>query len=533
MRRLRICLINPAFKPSYWGMEHAMPVLSRSRRCYVVTGALPTLAALVPQPHDVVLLDENVEPIDFAALENFDVIGVTGMIVQRERMLEILHRLRGSRATVIVGGPYVSVAREEFAGLCRSRFIGEAETTFPAFLEALANGQPLAELYEQAERSDMAQVPVPRYDKLMRDAYMVATLQFSRGCPFLCEFCDIITIFGRRPRTKLPEQMLREVEAIRAAGFSTCFLVDDNFIGNKAKARAFLQELVAWQEANGFPIAFLTEASVNLSEDPEFIELMVRANFREVFVGIESPRPASLLETRKVQNMRGESLAQQIQTIRDGGLTVQAGFIVGFDNDDERIFDEQFRFVQETGIGKAAIAMLTPIPTTPLYDRLLAEGRLDPGNALLSFRPKQMDRQTLLDGYRNLLRRLYDPDRYFERLLQGYANSPRFRSRRAALDARLRRKRSPRALLAGQAGLWALVLRFLRVLLPSREGRALLRSYMRNWRRNRRLPEHIGFASFLRLCIEHRHFFLITRSNNVDYIGGLQLSPTAATVQGA
>ncbi|MDU8909794.1 B12-binding domain-containing radical SAM protein [Aestuariicoccus sp. MJ-SS9] len=519
MKPLRICLINPRVPASYWGMEHAVSVMSRTRQSYMVPGALPALAALVPEEHEVVLLDENVEEIEIAALSRFDVIGVTGMIVQRERMFELLGLLRDLPARVILGGPYVTVEEQRFEGLCDTRFIGEADTTWPAYLDDLAHGRPVAERYEQANRTDMEAVPAPRYDALRRGGYRVASLQFSRGCPFLCEFCDIITIFGRKPRTKRPEQMLREVEAIRAAGFDTCFLVDDNFIGNKKKDREFLLALKAWQEANGYPIGFTTEASINLADDPEFIGLMVDVGFREVFIGIESPRPESLAETRKVQNTRGGDLGDKVRIVRDHGLTVQAGFIVGFDNDDARIFDEQFRFIQDTGIAKAAIALLTPIPSTPLYDRLKAEGRLDLSNDLLIFAPRQMDRGTLLKGYRALLHRLYDPETYFARLLDGYAASPGFRQRRGALNRKITATRQ-------RAGLPALAaagpaMRFARALLPTVQGRALMAAYWRAWRRNRALPGGIAipFASFLGLCIEHRHFYLMAHTDDTNYIG--------------
>ena len=521
LRPLRICLINPRFEPSYWGLDHAMPILPGGQKCYTVTGALPALAGLVPEPHETVLLDENVEDIDFAALDRFDVIGITGMIVQRARMFELLARLEGHRATIVVGGPYASVAPAGFEGRCDAVFVGEAETTWPAFLDDLASGRPVLSRYEQVERTDMSEVPLPRYDLLRPGRYMVATLQFSRGCPFLCEFCDIITIFGRRPRTKSPEQMLRELDTIRAAGFGTCFLVDDNFIGNKAKAREFLIRLIAWQERHGYPIAFSTEASINLADDTDLIDLMVNANFREVFIGIESPRESSLLETRKVQNVRGDGLLDKIRRIRDHGLVVQAGFIVGFDSDDERIFEEQFRFIQSSGVAKAAIALLTPIPTTPLYERLVAEGRLDADRPDLMFEPKQMSREILIAGHRDLLNRLYDPEAYFGRLMEGYRDSPGFRRKRGEVNALIRRAPRLAARLGALAAQTGATARLMMALISEARGRKALASYWRHWRANRRLPGDaaISYASFLRLCIEHWHYFRIARSSEADYIG--------------
>ena len=394
--------------------------MPRDKRCWVVTGALPALAALAPPHCSVTLLDENVEQIDFGLLDRFDVIGVTGMIVQRRRMREILQNLQSLPAMIVVGGPYASVAEDAFAGLCDVTFVGEAEHTWPAFLTALAAGEPTAKRYEQLERTDMRSVPVPRYDLLKADRYQMASLQFSRGCPFLCEFCDIITVFGRKPRAKSPEQMLAECEAVRRAGLRRCFLVDDNFIGNKKEARRLLVTLIAWQLRNNYPLEFYTEASIDLAEYPDLIELMVQANFNQVFIGIESPRAKSLAETRKVQNIRGDSMENKIRRIRDGGLVVQAGFIVGFDSDDESIFDEQFEFIQRTGIAQALVARLSPVPTTPLYARLAAEGRLDFADDEIVFRPMRMSRDALKRGHAELVRRLYEPDSYFGRLFAGY-----------------------------------------------------------------------------------------------------------------
>jgi len=289
LRRLRVCLINPRFNPNYFGMDHLLPLLPGDKRNIMVTGALPALAALAPDHCSVDLVDENVEPIDFAALEGYDVIGVTGMIVQHQRMREILLRIKDYPATIVLGGPYVSVAEGQFTGLCDVRFIGESEQTWPGFLLALGRGEDVLERYEQADRTDMSTVPPPRYELLKAERYVMATLQFSRGCPFMCEFCDIITIFGRKPRMKSPAQMIREFDAIRAAGFTRCFLVDDNFIGNKYKAKELLAALIQWQEANHYPLIFTTEASINLADDAEMMQLMVKANFRQVFIGIESP----------------------------------------------------------------------------------------------------------------------------------------------------------------------------------------------------------------------------------------------------
>ncbi|MBZ9993444.1 B12-binding domain-containing radical SAM protein [Mesorhizobium sp. BH1-1-4] len=521
LRQLRVCLVNPRFRPSYWTRDEVLPVLPGNKRNWTVTGSLPALAALAPDHCEVVLLDENVEDVDFERLAGFDIIGVTGMIVQRDRLFEILDGLRDLPVTVVVGGPYVSVSEAEFLDRCDVRFIGEAEETWPAFLTAFALGETVQTRYEQNAKTNMETVPTPRYDLLKPGSYMMASLQFSRGCPFLCEFCDIITIFGRRPRLKLPAQMIREFEAIVRAGFRICFLVDDNFIGNKVKAKELLRALVDWQQANGYPLVFSTEASINLADDEEMLDLMRLANFRQVFIGVESPRAASLVETRKVQNVRGDSMIDKLQRIRDSGLVIQAGFIVGFDSDDDAIFDEQFEFIQQIGIAQASVAILCPIPTTPLYDRLKMEGRLDLDDPDVSFHPKSMTREALKIGYDRLVRRLYEPDAYFRRLVDGYVGSPGFRKNRATVAALAGRKRSVINRMADVASAILMAARLFRALLARRRVLSLGSAYVRHWRRNRRLcgREAIPLASFVLLCAEHWHFHTIALTSRKIEIG--------------
>ena len=434
-RRLAICLINPRSNPSYWTFDFGQQFfnLGRKKQYSMANGALVGVAALVPHEHEVVIVDENIESLDFQRLKQFDVIGVTGMIVQAERMLEILRKLRTLPATIVVGGPFVTVSEETFKSLSDVRFIGEAEETWPQFLKDLASGSPIKSRYEQAEKTDMTTVPVPRFDLLQPRRYTSAPVQFSRGCPFLCEFCDIITIFGRRPRVKRPEQVLVELESLVSYGFRECFLVDDNFIGNKLEAKRLLRKIIEWQESRNHPLTFSCEASINLADDAELIDLMVRARFRTVFIGIESPRKESLKETRKNQNVHGDSLLTKIDRIRKGGLFVVGGFIVGFDSDDMRIFDEQFDFIQASGIANLSISILTPLPTTPLYNRLREEGRLDLSDPEVAYLPKKMSRDQLKSGFRKLLKRLFDPHAYFARAFDGInasIESPGFSSSR-------------------------------------------------------------------------------------------------------
>ncbi len=300
-RRLKICLINPKFEPSYWGMDYALPIYPGNKRCTMTTGALPHLAGLVPE-HEVYLLDENVERIDFNFLRGFDIVGITGMVVQKERMKAILFRLRALGIFTVVGGAYASVDEEYFADLCDVVFSGEADETWPDFVASFAAGGINKKIYTQEHRTVMTAMPKPRYDLLKVDRYDSGSVQFSRGCPFQCEFCDIIVTFGRRSRTKEPEQVLEELEDMRKVGFFSCFIVDDNFIGDKKSAKDLLRLIIPWQRKHGYPLRLTTEASINLADDAELLDLMYQANFRSVFIGIETPRVASLQGKRQMNS---------------------------------------------------------------------------------------------------------------------------------------------------------------------------------------------------------------------------------------
>ncbi len=412
-----IVLINPRFEASFWGMEHAMPLFGKKANLPVA--CLPLLAALTPAEHRVTLLDENVEPLDFDRIARADIVGLTGMIVQRFRMREILAELKRRGAFVVVGGPWVTVQEDYFGDLADVIFVGEAEETWPRFLHEWQDSHH-ARRYEQAQKTDMTQVPTPRFDLLKMDQYMFGSVQFSRGCPYQCEFCDIIVTFGRRPRLKTSAQILAELEALRAQKIFMAFVVDDNLIGNKKAVKALLRDLLAWQRANGYPMRFFTEASLDLAEDPELLELMVDANFGAVFIGIESPNEASLRETKKLQNVRaGTTILDRVHTIQAAGLEVWSGMILGFDNDDENVFDAQRDFLRDARITHAMVGMLTAIPKTPLHARLAGEGRLDLEDASefgTNVIPLRMSREALRDGYVRELKDLYEPTAFFDRV---------------------------------------------------------------------------------------------------------------------
>ncbi|MBI4247573.1 MAG: B12-binding domain-containing radical SAM protein [Candidatus Rokubacteria bacterium] len=366
------------------------------------------MAGLTPAAHDVVLCDENVEDIDFDV--GADIVGITGFVVHKRRMFEIIDEFRRRGRFIVVGGPFATLCPEELRGKADVVFVGEAEHTWPRFLADYAAGVWQTE-YNDAEKPSMLDSPLPRFDLLKVDRYRTMTIQFARGCPFTCEFCDIIVMYGRRPRTKSVAQVMAEVETIHGLGVTNIFVVDDNFIGNKKDAKELLKAIAAWQESRGYPIEFMTEVSLNVAQDDELLQLMKRANFATIFVGIESPRRASLQESGKMQNTRGD-LVTSVHRIQAAGIQVMAGMIVGFDSDDPSIFEEQFHFIQEARIPISMTGMLNAMPKTPLYKRLAAAGRLvaeSVGDQFVftNIVPGGMTRLQLYEGYRELLARLY------------------------------------------------------------------------------------------------------------------------------
>jgi radical SAM superfamily enzyme YgiQ (UPF0313 family) len=359
-----------------------------------------------------------VEEIDFDIA--VDIVGVTGFVVHKRRMFEIIAEFRRRGRLIVAGGPFATLCPEELRGKVDVIFVGEAEHAWPRFIADHARGLWQTE-YADVEKPSMLDSPLPRFDLLKVDRYRTMTIQFARGCPFTCEFCDIIVMYGRRPRTKSVAQVMAEVELIHGLGVSNIFVVDDNFIGNKKDAKELLKAIAAWQAEHGYPIEFMTEVSLNVAQDDELLRLMQRAHFTTIFVGIESPRRASLQETGKTQNMR-EDLVTSVHRIQAAGIQVMAGMIVGFDHDDPSIFEEQFRFIQEARIPISMTGMLNALPKTPLYTRLRAAGRLvaeSVGDQFVftNVVPGGMSRLQLYEGYRQLLRRLYSYRSYRTRAM--------------------------------------------------------------------------------------------------------------------
>lgn len=406
---MRLLLVNPRFPESFWSFRWAVDEILPGKRAVNPPLGLATLAALCPPDWEVRIVDENIESIPLEP--EADIVGICGMGVQFPRQRELLEYYRSRGCFTVAGGSYASLCPERFAALADCVVCGEAEYIWKRFCADFEAGSPQA-LYRETGSVALTDSPVPRFDLLKLERYTTATLQFSRGCPFLCDFCDIIVMFGRKPRWKSCEQVGLELDALRARGVRNVFFVDDNLIGNKKAARQLLAFLCEYQERHGYRFSFGTEASINLAQEPELLRLFREASFAWVFIGIESPDPESLKESRKVQNLH-EDVLESVRRIYAHGIDVLAGFIVGFDNDTLATFDRQFRFVVDSGIQAAMVGLLTALPHTPLHRRLEAEGRLLPGREGAdntkpgtNFRALRMDNDAMVAAYQALHRSL-------------------------------------------------------------------------------------------------------------------------------
>lgn len=430
----KVLLVYPEIPPTYWSLKYVLPFIGK-KAIFPPLGLL-TVAAMLPADWSLSLVDMNVESLREAAVAQADLVFVSAMIVQKdslERVIQLCHKLG---KPIVAGGPYPTSCHSQIRGV--DHFVlNEAESTLPAFVRDFERGQARP-VYTSTDRPDLSLTPPPRFDLVRRADYAEMALQYSRGCPYDCEFCDIIELFGRRPRVKTPAQLLQEMELLHQLGWrGPLFLVDDNFIGNRKEVRALLPELARWQRERRYPFSLFTEASLDLAEDEPLMAEMVKAGFNMVFMGIETPDLCTLKATAKPQNLKGDLLAS-VRKIQRAGLEVAGGFIVGFDSDADDIFERQVRFIQEAAIPTAMVGLLTALPGTRLHRRLQAEDRLTAesggGNNThdlrLNFLPK-MDPRRLIEGYKRILAEIYAPNRYFERCfrlltsLKGHRTSSR------------------------------------------------------------------------------------------------------------
>ncbi len=429
---MKILLVYPQYPDTFWSFRHALRMVSKKATNPPL--GLLTVAAMLPCDWEKKLVDINVTTLDDKDLNWADYVFISAMVVQKDSVREVIARCRKFGAKVVAGGPLFTTGHEEFEGV--DHFVlGEAEITLPPFLEDLDEGCA-KHIYTSNERPDISKTPIPLWSLINMKKYSTMNIQYSRGCPFNCEFCDIIILNGHKPRTKGKDQIVNELEALHSQGWrSGVFIVDDNFIGNKRKLKTeILPAIIKWMEEGKYPFAFSTEASINLADDEELMRLMVKAGFGTVFVGIETPNEESLAECNKFTNLNRDLVAS-VKKIQSHGLEVQGGFIVGFDSDPVSIFKSQISFIQKSGIVTAMVGLLNAPRGTRLYQRLKKENRLlkdssgDNTDCSLNFIPK-MNYETLINGYKNILSTIYSPKQYYERVrtfLKGYKPQKRKR----------------------------------------------------------------------------------------------------------
>lgn len=415
---MKILFVYPECPNTFWSFKHALKFISK-KALHPPLGLL-TVAAMLPEEWEKKLLDMNVTTLRDKDLEWADFVFISAMSIQKASVKKVISRCKKMGVKIIAGGPLFTAEYEEFEGV--DYFVlNEAEITLPPFLEDFRNGCA-KHIYTSKELPDIKKTPIPLWELLNMKKYASMNIQYSRGCPFNCEFCNITVLFGNKPRTKSKDQIVAELESLYSQGWrGGVFIVDDNFIGNKAKLKKeVLPAIIDWMKERKYPFVFSTEGSINLSDDEELMQLMVQAGFNKVFIGIETPNEESLVECGKFQN-KNRDLIACVKKIQKFGLEVTGGFIVGFDSDGASIFERQIEFIQKSGIITAMVGLLNAPRGTKLYQRLVEEGRLlknasgDNTDFSINFIPK-MDYEMLINGYKRIISRIYSPEPYYERV---------------------------------------------------------------------------------------------------------------------
>ena len=415
---MRILFVYPQYPNTFWSLKHALRFISKKAGNPPL--GLLTVAAMLPGEWEKKLVDMNVTTLQDADIEWADYVFIGAMVVQRTSAKETIARCHALGRKVVAGGPLFSSEYDKFDEVDHL-VLDEAESTLPPFLADLEKGQA-RHIYTSSERPDITRTPIPLWSLIDIKKYAAMNVQYSRGCPFNCEFCNIVTLNGRLPRTKTTEQMLAEMDALYQMGWrDRLFIVDDNFIGNKKKLKEdILPAITRWSEERKYPFPLLTEVSINLADDEELMHLMVKAGFNQVFIGIETPNEESLAECDKFTN-KNRDLVGDVKRIQSFGMEVEGGFIVGFDSDPPSIFRSQIDFIQKSGIVTAMVGLLNAPRGTRLHQRLRQENRLlkdstgDNVDSSLNFIPK-MDYEKLISGYRHILDTIYAPEQYYERI---------------------------------------------------------------------------------------------------------------------
>ena len=415
---MKILMVYPDYPDTFWSFKHSLRFIRK--KATLPPLGLITVASLLPKHFEIKLVDLNIETLEEKDLLWADFVFVSAMITQRESAVRIIKRCKELGKKTVAGGPLFTSLHEEFPEVDHFT-LNEGEVTIPMFLEDLEKGE-LKRVYTSEIKPDLAISPIPQWNLLNQKYYKTMSIQSSRGCPFDCEFCDIVKLNGRIPRMKSPEQITSELDALIASGWKgSVFFVDDNFIGDKNKSKELLRAIAEWRRARKSNIAFNTEVSLNLSDDDELMRLMREAGFNNVFIGLETPSEESLSECGKFQN-KNRNLVEAVKTLYRNGFEVSAGFIVGFDSDDLTIFKRQIDFIQKTGVVIAMVGLLQALPGTRLHERLKKENRLienSSGNNTdlsLNFIPK-LSQDVLVEGYKSIITSIYSSKNYYARVL--------------------------------------------------------------------------------------------------------------------
>ncbi len=500
---MRVLLIYPIFPTSFWSFEKAVEGVGK--KAFMPPLGLITVAALLPQDWEFRLRDKNIEEVGEEDWDWADLVMMSGMIAQKDDFLGTIHEAKNRGKKVVVGGPYATSLPNDMLGAGADFLVlDEGEYTIPLFITSLGNGDTSG-IYRSKEKPDVTMSPIPRYDLLDMDSYFSMALQYSRGCPFRCEFCDIIILYGRVPRTKSAEQVKKELDIMLELGWSGgVFFVDDNFIGNKRTVKPFLEELIVWQKENGYPFSFTTEASIDMAHDDELLDLMVMSKFTTVFIGIETPDTESLSLTLKHQNNR-QPMNESLEKIARKGIRTTGGFIIGFDSEKSGAGQRVFDFAMQNAIPSVTFSMLQALPGTALWDRLKKEGRLlDNANlnqtTLLNFEPSRPIEE-VAEEYIEGFWKLYEPKNFLKRT---YEHFRRIGTAEVHNDPGMReatRNRHSKSIVN-----WAYARAFFNLVWKQgmlRNTRIVFWKYLAGmWKHNRG-----GIVSYLSYCLFFEHFY--------------------------
>ncbi len=520
---MKALLLYPLFPQSFWSYDRFMQMAGL--KATIPPLGIITVASMLPADWEVRFYDRNVGVEKAADWEWCDIVILSAMLAQKPDFLALIYKAVQLGKKVAVGGPYpTSVPQDALAAGAHYLILDEGELTVPQFLAAIARSESQG-VFRAAEKPDVSLSPLPRFDLLQRDAYFMMAIQFSRGCPFNCEFCDIITLYGRKPRTKEPAQTLAELQALYDLGWrGPVFIVDDNFIGNQRNVKRLLRELIPWMAARNYPFTFITEASVNLADDAEMLELMVQAGFYAVFLGIETPDEDSLKVTRKLQNTRSP-LVEACHKINQAGLLIYAGFILGFDGEQAGAGERIQAFVEVTSIPQPMLGVLQALPNTALWQRLQREARLHHAdgvgavevgdqNSLMNFTPTRPIAEVARE-YIQAIWTMYDPEIYLKRCLEQCLNITSPAVKRPYMHFSLRKGVLLLARLVWHQGL--------------RRPKIRVQFWQQLWIILRRKPQFLSM--YLGLCAAGEHFFeyrVLTRDRITQQLNQLGSAPASS-----